>query len=125
MTWHCVPALGCFGPGPTLCSGTDAARTSGPRGLAEVRHDLAGKEFHRPADLVLGQATEVHPAEDLADTELLHLLDVAGHRLGRAEGQRAVGEQGVPGDLAEGLRQLAERGLQARMCVLNALGNDE
>ncbi len=46
MALRCVPVPGFFCLGTTLCLGTDAARASGPRGIAEMRHDLAGEEFH-------------------------------------------------------------------------------
>src|SRR5436305_742196 len=42
MTLRRVPVPGFFCLDTTLCLGTDAHRASGPRGIAEVRHDLAG-----------------------------------------------------------------------------------
>src|SRR5512146_2031348 len=76
-----------------------------PRGrsAAEVRHDLAGEELHRAADLVLGQPPEVHPAEHVADAHVAHGLDVARHRVGRAERHR-LGHEALPGHLLEALR---------------------
>ncbi len=60
----------------------------------------------------MGEAAEVHPAEDLADTDLAHRLDVLRHRLGGAEGQR-LGNEALPGDLREALGQRAEGRLEA------------
>src|SRR5439155_834583 len=92
--------------------------------LAKAWHDFAREQLHRAADLVLGQAAEIHPAEDLADADRAHVLDVARDGVGRAEGQRLRHEP-VPRDRAEPLRHRAERRLERGVRVLDALGNHE
>src|SRR5262249_25733753 len=42
--------------------------------ILEVRHHLAREQLHRAVDLVLGQAAEVHPAEDVANAHVAHGL---------------------------------------------------
>src|SRR4029453_7301557 len=67
----------------------------------EARHDVAGEELHGAADLVLGQAAEVHPAQHLPDAHVAHVLDVLGHRVG---GRKApvLATRPSPGTLAKG-----------------------
>src|SRR6185436_16244539 len=90
----------------------------------EARHDVAGEELHGAADLVLGQAAEVHPAQHLSDAHVAHVRDVLGHGVGGSEGHR-LGHETFPGDLGEALGGGPEARLQARMRVLDALGHLE
>src|SRR5262249_543421 len=96
-----APTAGCVNSSmPRMARATKRIMT--PPTLSKARHYFAGKELHRAADLVLGQAAEIHPAENLADADRAHVLDVARDGVRGAEGER-LGHERVPRDLAESI----------------------
>src|SRR5207249_10282356 len=95
-----------------------------PAASAEARHHLAREHLHRAAHVRLRQAAEVHPAEHLADTQALHLLELRRHGVGRADGQR-LGHELLPADVAQPLGHRAEARLQQRMHALDGLRDEE